>query len=57
MSRRRLGRPEGFDFARDPLDAKKQMQTFDEVMKADLADKPKVMETQKADLVAYLRVL
>jgi cytochrome c peroxidase len=41
------GRPEGFDFARDPLNAKKPMQTFDEIMKQDVADKPKVMDTQR----------
>src|SRR5207248_399635 len=41
------GKVEGFDFFRDPLNAKKPMQTFDETMKADVADKPKVMTTQK----------
>src|SRR5207248_3317218 len=41
------GKVEGFDFFRDPLNAKKPMQTFDETMKADVADKPKVMATQK----------
>ena len=41
------GKIEGFDFFRDPLNAKKPMQTFDETMKADVADKPKVMATQK----------
>ena len=41
------GKIEGFDFFRDPLNAKKPMQTFDETMKADVADKPKVMTTQK----------
>jgi cytochrome c peroxidase len=41
------GVAQGFDFARDPFNAKKPMQTFDEVMKADVADKPKVMETQR----------
>jgi cytochrome c peroxidase len=41
------GKIEGFDFFRDPLNAKKPMQTFDEIMKADVADKPKVMATQK----------
>lgn len=37
----------GFDFYRDPLNAKKPMQTFEETMKADIAEKPKVMETQR----------
>lgn len=42
------GRMLGFDFARDPLNAKKPMQTFDEIMRADIAAKPKVMQTQRA---------
>ena len=29
----------GFDFYRDPLNAKRPLQTFDETMKADVADK------------------
>jgi cytochrome c peroxidase len=41
------GRAEGFDFVRDPLNAKKPMQTFEEIMKADVADKPKVMAAQR----------
>jgi cytochrome c peroxidase len=41
------GRLEGFDFVRDPLNAKKPMQTFEEIMKADVADKPKVMAAQR----------
>jgi cytochrome c peroxidase len=41
------GRVEGFDFVRDPLNAKKPMQTFEEIMKADVADKPKVMAAQR----------
>ncbi len=41
------GRMLGFDFARDPLNAKKPMQTFDEIMRADVAAKPKVMQTQR----------
>jgi len=41
------GKIEGFDFFRDPLNAKNPMQTFDEILKADVADKPKVMATQK----------
>lgn len=36
----------GFDFYRDPLNAKKPMQTFEEIMKADVADRAKVMKTQ-----------
>lgn len=42
------GKVLGFDFSRDPLGAKKPMQTFDETMKQDVADKPKVMEQQRA---------
>ena len=37
----------GFDFSRDPFNAKKPMQTFEETMKADIADRPKVMRTQR----------
>jgi len=37
----------GFDFFRDPLNAKQPMQTFDEIMKADVADKAKVMAAQR----------
>lgn len=37
----------GFDFYRDPLNAKKPMMTFEEIMKDDIAMKPKVMETQR----------
>jgi cytochrome c peroxidase len=37
----------GFDFYRDPLDAKKPMMTFEEAYKMDVADKPKVMEMQR----------
>ncbi|ACH37841.1 cytochrome c catalase [Citrifermentans bemidjiense Bem] len=37
----------GFDFYRDPLDAKKPMTTFQEVYQKDVADKPKVMATQR----------
>ncbi|WP_256327750.1 cytochrome B6 [Nitrosospira sp. Nl5] len=36
----------GFDFYRDPLNAKKPMQTFEETMKADVAERAKVMKTQ-----------
>jgi cytochrome c peroxidase len=46
------GQPEegkvlGFDFYRDPLNAKQPMQTLDEVMQADVAAKPQVMATQR----------
>ena len=41
------GRVTGFDFYRDPLNAKKPMMTFDEVKSADEAEKSKVMETQR----------
>ncbi len=37
----------GFDFYRDPLNAKKPMQTFEETMAEDVAAKPKVMADQK----------
>jgi cytochrome c peroxidase len=42
------GKVKGFDFYRDPLNAKKPMQTFEESMKQDVADKPKVMAAQRA---------
>jgi cytochrome c peroxidase len=41
------GKETGFDFARDPLNAKKAGQTFDETMQADVAAKPKVTADQK----------
>ncbi len=41
------GQIPGFDFYRDPLNAKKPMQTFEEIMKADIEAKPMVMETQR----------
>ncbi len=37
----------GFDFYRDPLDAKKPMMTFQEVYQKDAGEKPKVTETQR----------
>ncbi|MBX9679428.1 MAG: cytochrome B6 [Gemmataceae bacterium] len=37
------GRFNGFDFARDPLGSEKPKMTLDEIMKADIAAKPKVM--------------
>ena len=51
-SRALEGQPEkgqitGFDFYRDPLNAKKPMQTAEEIMKDDIAMKPKVMAAQK----------
>jgi cytochrome c peroxidase len=41
------GKVKGFDFYRDPLNAKKPMQTFEETMAQDVADKPKVMADQQ----------
>jgi len=41
------GRMMGFDFARDPLGAKKPMQTFAEIYKEDAGMKAKVMEMQR----------
>ena len=41
------GRMQGFDFARDPLGAKKPMQSFEETMREDVAAKPGVMATQR----------
>ena len=41
------GKIEGFDFFRDPLNAKKPMQTFEETMKADVAMKQQVMDAQR----------
>jgi cytochrome c peroxidase len=46
------GQPEkgqilGFDFYRDPLNAKNPMETFEENMKADIAAKAGVMEAQR----------
>ena len=41
------GKMKGFDFSRDALGAKKPMQTFEETMKQDVADKPKVMAAQR----------
>jgi hypothetical protein len=37
----------GFDFARDPLNAKQPMQPAEEIMKNDIADKPKVTAAQQ----------
>ena len=41
------GKMLGFDFARDPLNSKRPMMTFEEIMKEDVAVKPKVMELQR----------
>jgi cytochrome c peroxidase len=41
------GKINGFDFFRDPLNAKKPRQTFEEIMKEDIELKPKVMEIQR----------
>ena len=41
------GKVAGFDFFRDPLDAKHPMQTFQEGMKADVEAKAKVMADQR----------
>jgi cytochrome c peroxidase len=46
------GRILGFDFARDPLNADKPFTTFDEVMKAETAAKPKVMADHRKLLEA-----
>jgi len=41
------GKMLGFDFARDPLNAKQPMQPAEEIMKNDIADKPKVTTAQQ----------
>ena len=41
------GKVLGFDFARDPLNAKKPTQTFEETLQADVADRKGVMKTQQ----------
>ena len=41
------GKVTGFDFARDPLNAKRPMMTFEEIMREDVAAKSKVMEAQR----------
>jgi cytochrome c peroxidase len=46
------GQVQGFDFIRDPLNAKRPMQTFDEIMKADVAAKPTVMAAHRKLLEA-----
>ena len=37
----------GFDFARDPLNAKRPMQPAEEIVKQDTADKPIVTNAQR----------
>jgi cytochrome c peroxidase len=46
------GRIEGFDFSRDPLNAKAPKQTFQEIMEADVAAKADVMAKHRALLEA-----
>jgi cytochrome c peroxidase/peptidoglycan hydrolase-like protein with peptidoglycan-binding domain len=41
------GKVLGFEFARDPLNAKQPMQTFDDVLQADVQAKPGVMAAQQ----------
>jgi cytochrome c peroxidase len=41
------GQINGFDFYRDPLNAKEPMESPEQIMKQDIADKPKVMAAQK----------
>jgi cytochrome c peroxidase len=41
------GKIKGFDFYRDPLNSPRPMMTFAEIMKADVAAKPKVMQMQR----------
>ncbi|HEX2230132.1 MAG TPA: cytochrome B6 [Candidatus Binatia bacterium] len=41
------GKMLGFDFARDPLNAKRPMQPAEEIMKNDIAEKPKVTAAQQ----------
>jgi cytochrome c peroxidase len=41
------GKTLGFDFYRDPLNAQRPMQTFDELMQADIQAKPQVMAAHR----------
>lgn len=41
------GKISGFDFYRDPLNAEQPNQSPEEIMKKEIADKPKVMEAQR----------
>lgn len=42
-----MGQILGFDFFRDPLNAKRSMITFEEIMQKDVADKPGIMAAQR----------
>jgi cytochrome c peroxidase len=44
----KAGRMTGFDFARDPLNSERPMQPAEEIMKADIAEKPAVTKAQRA---------
>jgi len=46
------GQITGFDFYRDPLNAKEPMVTFEEVMQADVAQRQEVMDKQQALLAS-----
>lgn len=46
------GQIPGFDFARDPLNAKHPMMTFEEIMRMDVEAKPGVMAAQRKLLMA-----
>ena len=46
------GKPQGFDFVRDPLNATKPGQTFEEIMAADKKSKKEVMDKQRELLEA-----
>jgi cytochrome c peroxidase len=41
------GKPQGFEFYRDPLNAQRPLQTFEEIAQADVAAKPQVMAAQQ----------
>lgn len=47
------GDAKGFDFARDPFNAQKPMQTFEEIMKADVDAKPGVTAAQRQLLESH----
>jgi cytochrome c peroxidase len=47
LNQLRDGKVSGFDFYRDPLNAEKPLQEPTEIMKKEMADKSKVMETQR----------
>jgi cytochrome c peroxidase len=46
------GKITGFDFYRDPLNAERPMQTFGEIMKADIEARPKINTEQRKLLTA-----